>query len=141
MIVQKRLQNDILFLELFRNISKSRKNLSFSNFEMRFSATYFYCPEEFVINSEKRFIHWKEFQIEFPKCHFGKWLLCNIQEPFAYKWHMYTEEVYVYLLASKASKSFFGTIRAATAVAVARSGKIPFYITSQHRHNCWYPLI
>ena len=33
----------IIFLEGFWSISKLRKNLSFSNFKMRFSATYFYC--------------------------------------------------------------------------------------------------
>ena len=39
----------MLFLEQFWNISKSRKNLSFFNFEMLLSASYLYFLGEYII--------------------------------------------------------------------------------------------
>ena len=68
-------KHKILFLEQFGYISKSCKNLSFSNFEMRFSVTYLYCPGGFIIHSEKALLHWKTLQIDFEKWHFGNWFL------------------------------------------------------------------
>ena len=43
-LTKKKKKQKIVFLERFWHNSKSRKNLCFSNFEMRFSVTYSYCP-------------------------------------------------------------------------------------------------
>ena len=75
---QKQKKQKILFLELFWNISKSRKNLFFLNFEMHFLATYSYCPGESINHLGMGLFHWKALQIDFEKCHFGKRLLLHI---------------------------------------------------------------
>ena len=60
----------ILVLERFCYISKSRKNLSFSNLEMQVSATYLYYPGEPIIHSGKGLLHWKALRER--DCSIGK---------------------------------------------------------------------
>ena len=58
---KKQKKRKILILEQFWHIYRSRKNHIFSNFEIEFSATYWYRPGESINNLGKGLLHWKSF--------------------------------------------------------------------------------